>query len=71
MLRSVRCYLALIAAGILTVILCYYKVGSDSGFEHSTNSQSFGPCFMKTIVGVLIYRQWKRLERGTLQGIQT
>lgn len=58
-----------ITAGILAVIGYYFKVGADSGFERFMDSESFGPRFMMTVVGVLIYGQWKRLERGTSRGI--
>lgn len=54
----------LVTAGMLVIVTYYYKVGSDSGFEHFMDSQSFGPRFIFALVGILIHSQWKRLERG-------
>ncbi|KAI9802327.1 MAG: hypothetical protein M1833_001833 [Piccolia ochrophora] len=54
---------ALVTVGIIVVISYYYKVGDDSGFEQFWNSQTFGPRFIMTIVGIIIHSEWKRVER--------
>lgn len=55
-----------IMCGALIIIVYYFKVGADSGFERFFSGQGFGPRFVFTIVGVLIHSQWKRVERGVL-----
>lgn len=54
----------LVTVGILIIVAYYYKTGYNSGFERFMDSQSFGPRFLFSTVGILIHSQWKRLERG-------
>lgn len=55
-----------IICGTLIIIVYYFKVGGDSGFEKFMTGEGFGPRFMFTIIGILIHSQWKRIERGKL-----
>ncbi len=56
----------ILACGILVLILYYWSVGKDSGFERFMDSQSFGPRFVMSLCGMLVHSEWKRVERGEL-----
>ncbi|KAI9882704.1 MAG: hypothetical protein M1823_005551 [Watsoniomyces obsoletus] len=53
----------LLSCGILVLILYYWSVGKDSGFERFMSSQSFGPRFVMSLCGMLVHSEWKRVER--------
>ena len=53
----------LVTVGILILVAVYYINSADNGFERFFDSQSFGPRFLITFVGVIIHSQWERLER--------
>ncbi|MCJ1293818.1 hypothetical protein MMC34_005374 [Xylographa carneopallida] len=48
---------------ILVIIAFYYVASGNSGFNIFMNSNSFGPRFLVTSVGVIIHSQWARLAR--------
>ncbi|MCJ1378753.1 hypothetical protein MMC17_001852 [Xylographa soralifera] len=50
-------------AAILTIVAVYYVASGNSGFNIFMNSNSFGPRFLVTCVGVIIHTQWARLDR--------
>ena len=52
-----------VTAGTLVLIVIYYKNSEDNGFERFMDSESFGPRFLITCVGIIIHSQWNRLER--------
>ena len=54
----------LVTAGILVLIIYYFRTGYNTGFERFMDSQSFGPRFVMAVVGMIIQSQWRRLERG-------
>ncbi|KAI9851745.1 MAG: hypothetical protein M1824_002493, partial [Vezdaea acicularis] len=53
----------LVTAGCLVIIVWYYKNSANVGFERFLDSQSFGPRFIFTVMGIVIHSQWKRIER--------
>ncbi|MCJ1285172.1 hypothetical protein MMC26_004510 [Xylographa opegraphella] len=50
-------------AGILIIVALYYVASGNSGFNIFMNSNSFGPRFLVTCVGIIIHSQWARLDR--------
>ncbi|KAI9777735.1 MAG: hypothetical protein M1816_004598 [Peltula sp. TS41687] len=53
-----------VTTGILILIIFYNKNSDlDNSFEQFMDSAKFGPRFMMTIVGIIIYGEWKRIER--------
>ncbi|KAI9760351.1 MAG: hypothetical protein M1840_002557 [Geoglossum simile] len=53
----------LLLGGILGLIAAYWRERRDTGFNRFMNSQTFGPRFLMTSLGILIDSQWKRIER--------
>lgn len=61
----------LIAATIvlLVLVVVYYKsTNPNASFERFMSSEKFGPRFLMTIIGMIIYGRWQRIERGQLLG---
>ena len=50
-------------AAILIIVAVYYVASGNSGFNIFMNSNSFGPRFLVTCVGVIIHSQWARIDR--------
>ena len=48
---------------ILIIVALYYVASGNSAFNIFMNSNSFGPRFLVTCVGVIIHSQWARLDR--------
>ncbi|KAI9782835.1 MAG: hypothetical protein M1839_004586 [Geoglossum umbratile] len=57
--------IALVFAGLLSMILYYQQTESDSGFERFMDSQGFGVSFLMTSIGVLIKSYWTAVEKET------
>ncbi len=57
--------LAVVTLGILVLIIIYYRNSDQNNkLEKFMNSEKFGPRFLMTVVGMIIYGQWQRIERG-------
>lgn len=49
--------------GLLGVVIAYYIVKGNSGFNNFFNSETFGPRFLMTAAATIMATQWKRIER--------
>ncbi len=57
--------LAVVTLGILVLIVIYYRNSDqNNALEKFMSSEKFGPRFLMTVVGMIIYGQWQRIERG-------
>ena len=50
--------------GLMTLIIYYNRVGTQSAFEQFMDSESFGTSFLFTAVGVVINLYWTLLDEG-------
>ena len=55
--------LPIVTAATLILVVFYFKDSSDDGYNRFMNSQSFGPRFLITCLGIILQTQWNRLER--------
>ena len=49
--------------GVLGVLIAYFKIGGDNGFNNFFNSNTFGPRFLMAALATIISMNWKRIER--------
>lgn len=49
--------------GVLGVLIAYFKVSGDNGFNNFFNSNTFGPRFLMAALATIISMNWKRIER--------
>lgn len=49
--------------GVLGVLVAYFKIGDNSGFNNFFNSNTFGPRFLMAALATIISMNWKRIER--------
>lgn len=50
--------------GLMTLIIYYKQVGTDTGFERFLDGQSFGVFFLFTALGIMIKLYWGLMEDG-------
>ena len=55
---------ALFVLGLMILIIFYYFVGTDSGFERFMSSDAFGVSFLFTAIGVILKMYWSLLDDG-------
>ena len=55
---------ALFVLGLMILIIYYYFVGTDSGFERFMSSDAFGVSFLFTAIGVILKMYWSLLDDG-------
>ena len=55
---------ALFVLGLMILIIYYYFVGTDSGFERFMSSDAFGVSFLFTAIGVILKMYWTLLDDG-------
>ena len=55
---------ALFVLGLIILIIFYYSVGTDLGFERFMSSDAFGVSFLFTAIGVILKMYWSLLDDG-------
>ena len=62
---------ALFVLGLMVLIIFYYFVGTDSGFERFISSDAFGVSFLFTAIGVILKMYWSLLDDGKTPSLYT
>ena len=64
--RWTDCTLLFLVTGTFGVVLAYYLVGGDNGFNRFFNSNNFGPRFILTGAATIIANIWGSVEQNSM-----